>query len=271
MRGPGSYDTAIAAMGHLRDAGFSGFKLSVVCTRQNIAQLDEFKAIADRYGAQLRLTRLRPSGRGADVWDELHPLPEQQKQLYDWLMAHGEDVLTGDSFFHLAAFGESLPGLNLCGAGRVVCLIDPIGDVYACPFAIHESFHAGNVRSPGGFRTVWRDSELFRELRSPQTGGACNSCQHFDSCRGGCMAAKFFTGLPLDGPDPECVLGHGELLLAARGDQVPPKSSPDHSKNQPRRKLERRPSLITLPVIQSRPDRACDESPLAGFAKEQQD
>ena len=270
VRGPGSYDTAIAAMGHLRDAGFSGFKLSVVCTRQNIAQLDDFKAIADCYGAQMRLTRLRPSGRGADVWDELHPLPEQQKQLYDWLMAHGEDVLTGDSFFHLAAFGESLPGLNLCGAGRVVCLIDPVGDVYACPFAIHESFHAGNVRSPGGFRTVWRDSELFRELRSPQTGGACNSCQHFDSCRGGCMAAKFFTGLPLDGPDPECVLGHGELLLAARGDQAPPKSSPDHSKNQPRRKLERRPSLITLPVIQSRPDRACDESPLAGFAQEQQ-
>ena len=30
--------------------------------------------------------------------------------LYDWLMAHGEDVLTGDSFFHLAAFGEALPG-----------------------------------------------------------------------------------------------------------------------------------------------------------------
>ena len=37
------------------------------------AQLDAFKAIADAYGAQLRLTRLRPSGRGADVWDELHP------------------------------------------------------------------------------------------------------------------------------------------------------------------------------------------------------
>ena len=35
----------------------------------------------------------------------------------------------------------------------------------------------------------------------------------FDACRGGCMAAKFFTGLPLDGPDPECVLGHGEAAL----------------------------------------------------------
>ena len=28
----------------------------------------------------------------------------------------------------------------ICGAGRVVCLIDPIGDVYTCPFAIHEAF-----------------------------------------------------------------------------------------------------------------------------------
>jgi len=267
VRGPGSFATAMAAMGHLRDAGFAGFKLSVVCTRQNIGQLDAFKAIADRFGAQLRLTRLRPSGRGADVWDELHPLPAQQKELYDWLLAHGEDVLTGDSFFHLAAFGESLPGLNLCGAGRVVCLIDPVGDVYACPFAIHDSFLAGNVRSPGGFTTVWRESELFQELRSPQTGGACHSCQHFDSCRGGCMAAKFFTGLPLDGPDPECVLGHGEELLAARGDAVPPKPSLDHSKKKPRRLLERRPSTITLPVVQSVPDRACDESPLAGLER----
>src|SRR6202020_3401125 len=119
VRGPGSYDTAMRAMGHLRDAGFRGFKLSVVMTRQNIPQLDEFKAIADRYGAQLRLTRLRPSGRGADVWDELHPLPAQQKQLYDWLVARGAQGLTGDSFFHLSAFGSAPPRLNLFGAGRV--------------------------------------------------------------------------------------------------------------------------------------------------------
>ena len=149
VRGPGSYATALRAMRHLAEAGFRGFKISVVVTRQNVSQLDDFKAIADRFGAQLRLTRLRPSGRGADVWDELHPTASQQRQLYDWLVARGEQVLTGDSFFHLAAYGEPLPGLNLCGAGRVVCLIDPVGDVYACPFAIHDSFLAGNVRGPG--------------------------------------------------------------------------------------------------------------------------
>jgi mycofactocin radical SAM maturase len=202
VRGPGSYDMAVRALGNLTAAGFRDAKLSVVVTRHNVGQLDEFKRIADEHGATLRLTRLRPSGRGADVWDELHPTQGQQRDLYDWLVRAGEKVLTGDSFFHLAGFGEKLPGLNMCGAGRVVCLIDPLGDVYACPFAIHETFLAGNVLADGGFAGVWRTSELFQRLRSPQSGGACSACRFFDVCRGGCMAAKFFTGLPLDGPDP---------------------------------------------------------------------
>jgi hypothetical protein len=42
------------------------------------------------------------------------------------------------------------------------------------------------------------------------------------------MAAKFFTGLPLDGPDPECVHGHGETALAAR--DARPQAATGHSK-----------------------------------------
>ena len=61
------------------------------------------------------------------------------------------------------------------------------------------------------------------------------------------MAAKFFTGLPLDGPDPECVLGHGEAALQLVDRAAPlPKPSPDHSRR--------------------RPSRACDESPLTVVA-----
>ncbi len=269
VRGPGSYATAIRAMENLHEAGFGQFKISVVMTRQNVDQLDEFKAIADRYGAQLRITRLRPSGRGADTWDELHPTQAQQKQLYDWLVARGEDVLTGDSFFHLSAYGQELPGLNLCGAGRVVCLIDPVGDVYACPFAIHEQFHAGNVRGAGGFKEVWQDSELFAELRGPQSGGACTKCSHYDACQGGCMAAKFFTGLPLDGPDPECVLGNGERELAKlEMDTVIPKPSLDHShrgKKKTGQHADRGPVPLQLSV--RRPDRTCDSDPTAGEAQ----
>jgi mycofactocin biosynthetic radical S-adenosylmethionine protein MftC len=237
VRGEGSYATARAAMDNLAADGFveknGPFKISVVVTRHNVDQLDGFKALADSYGAQLRITRLRPSGRGADTWHDLHPTNAQQRQIYEWLLAHGDTVLTGDSFFHLNALGESLPGLNMCGAGRVVCLIDPIGDVYACPFVIHDQFKAGSVRDDGGFAHVWKHSELFTELREPQSAGACASCGSYDACQGGCMAAKFFTGLPLDGPDPECVSGHGEQAIAALS-AVPvtlvPRPSMDHSK-----------------------------------------
>jgi hypothetical protein len=47
------------------------------------------------------------------------------------------------------------------------------------------------------------------------------------------MAAKFFTGLPLDGPDPECVGGDGELALAAVAAGSAPRPSLDHSKPAP--------------------------------------
>jgi len=241
VRGPGTFDMAIRAMDNLKAAGFGEFKISVVVTRHNVSQLDAFKAMADAYGAQLRITRLRPSGRGADTWNELHPTNEQQVEVYNWLMKHGENVLTGDSFFHLNALGPALPGLNMCGAGRVVCLIDPVGDVYACPFVIHDQFKAGNVLEDGGFTKVWRESDLFTELREPQSAGACASCGSYDACQGGCMAAKFFTGLPLDGPDPECVTGHGEALLQAVPVNLAPRPMSDHSK----------PARVRIPVAGS--------------------
>ncbi len=69
------------------------------------------------------------------------------------------------------------------------------------------------------------------------------------------MAAKFFTGLPLDGPDPECVQGYGEQLLA--GERTKPTANKDHSRGVPL-------TLMTRPPEQP-PARGCDENPLAGF------
>jgi mycofactocin radical SAM maturase len=232
IRGEGSYAAARRGMDNLAAAGFGPFKISVVVTRQSLPELDALESLACDYGAELRITRLRPSGRGAQSWERLRLLPEHQKELYQWLLSRPE-VLTGDSFFHLSALGEKLPGLNLCGAGRVVCLIDPVGDVYACPFVMHERFRAGSVRADGGFRAVWEAAPLFAELRAPDSAGACASCGHYDACQGGCMAAKFFTGLDLAGPDPECVLGHGEAALAARPsprERIMPRPPRDHSR-----------------------------------------
>jgi hypothetical protein len=117
--------------------------------------------------------------------------------------------------------------------------------------------------SDGGFDSVWKNAPLFLQLREPQSAGACSSCGHYDSCRGGCMAAKFFTGLPLDGPDPECVEGYGAPALAQR--RVKPTPSGDHSRG-----TRQGPIPLTLLTNPPRPDvaakaapvRLCNESPV---------
>ena len=224
VRGPGSYDTAMRALENLAEAGFAQPKISVVMTRQNVDQLDEFKAIADKFGAQLRITRLRPSGRGADVWDELHPTA-----------------------------AAAAPALRLAGRARRGradrrLVLPPVGLRRGAAGAEPVRRGAGGVPDRPGRRRVRVPVRDPRELPGRQralagrvrrrSGGtrSCSpscagrrpaaparSCAHYDSCQGGCMAAKFFTGLPLDGPDPECVRGFGEQALAARdGDRAAP-------------------------------------------------
>ena len=71
------------------------------------------------------------------------------------------------------------------------------------------------------------------------------------------MAAKFFTGLPLDGPDPECVQGYGESALASTRDK--PSPSGDHSRSGGRKA----PIPLKLLSPPSMPPKAyCNESPV---------
>lgn len=212
IRGNGSYVRARRAMERLAAHGFD-FKINATVTRQNFHELDDLYAMAQHYGAHLRLTRLRPTGRGRDVWEGMRPTHAQNRQLYDWLLAH-RDVLTGDSFFHLSAYGQPVEGLNMCGAGRIVCCVDPVGEVYACPFMLDTAFSAGNVRQPGGFAAIWRDAPLFAHLREWQVGGSCQTCNAYSLCHGGCIAVKHFTGQSLDAPDPDCVFENGVSHLA---------------------------------------------------------
>ena len=81
------------------------------------------------------------------------------------------------------------------------------------------------------------------------------------------MAAKFFTGLPLDGPDPECVNGHGEALLAGVGAGATPRPAMDHS----RRAAAVQPGHVRPPLtaasIRVSEDGGCDEAARAARAR----
>ena len=207
-----------------RDAGFGRSRSPSSSRGRTPASSTSSRRSPSGFGAQLRLTRLRPSGRGVACWDELRPTAQQNRDLYQLAPRPPRHVLTGDSFFHLSALGEPLDGAEPVRRGprRVPHrpgrrrLRVPLRD----PRRVPRRLRARPAASPG----VARRSAL-RSLRAPGSAGACASCGSWDACRGGCMAAKFFTGLPLDGPDPDCVHGHG-ARAGADGGPARPETAP---------------------------------------------
>ena len=262
----GSYATALRAMEQPgRRPGSRASRSRSCCTRHNIrparrvqgARRPLRRAAAAHPAAPVRARRGR-LGRAAP--DRRH----SSAQLYDWLLAHGEDVLTGDSFFHLSAYGAGAAraepvrrrprGLPDRPGRRRVRL--PVRDPRRVPRRQRPRRRAASPRSGG-------TSELFTTARAADRRARARRCALYDSCRGGCMAAKFFTGLPLDGPDPECVQGYGAAGLSKRPEPLP--SRPATTPTAPRRRPVPCPSAAGRTGRRRAADRACDESPLAGF------
>ncbi|HYL43278.1 MAG TPA: mycofactocin radical SAM maturase [Ktedonobacteraceae bacterium] len=202
IRGKGVFARALHGL-ELLAAEEHSLTVNSVLTRHSFTELDRLYDIAASFNAKLRVTRLRPSGRGQDVWGELHPTREQYREFTAWLSAH-PDVLTADSFFHLNAFGNKLPGLDVCGAATATCCICPEGEVYPCAFFQAPEFEAGNLHD-NTFKDIWRNSSLFSFYRN-MGGGACSGCGQYGACHGGCPATKWFVQRSLQIKDPECVL-----------------------------------------------------------------
>jgi mycofactocin radical SAM maturase len=214
VRGRGAWRQATAALARLAGTGIVR-TVNFVYTRANAGQLDAMHELALRHGATLRVTRLKPSGRGAETYRALRPTQEQLAGLHRWLGEHPA-VLTGDTFFHLNAFGgKPLGGFQSCGAARMTCLIVPNGDVYPCAFTQTEFFKAGSLReSP--FADIWAQSPVFNAVFRQEQGGACGTCSAYEGCGGGCPAVKHALTGRLDLPDPDCVLETARARDTAR-------------------------------------------------------
>lgn len=202
IRGKGTYDKIVAAAECLATNKVA-FSINTVLTRLNYPQLDDLRKLARGYGAELRVSRFRPSGRGKESRQDLAPSADQLEQFADWLARH-DLVRTGDSFFCLTSESRRRKGLDMCGAAKMTCCISPTGDVYPCAFLQETPFLVGNVRS-GDFKEMWDHSPIFEKLRNLDIA-ACRSCSRFEVCRGGCPAMAFHTYNDIDMPDPECLV-----------------------------------------------------------------
>lgn len=201
IRGKGVYKKAIEAL-KLLAATSIPTSINTVLTAQNADEIPALHELARSLGVSLRVSRFRPSGRGADNWESLRPSPAQLLAFSDWLAKSG-DVRTGDSFFSLTSQERQGLGLNLCGAAKLTCCVGPTGNMYPCAFLQTDRFKAGSLRE-NTFREIWDSSAIYESFRSLRIH-SCEECQRFDQCHGGCPAVAWHLKNDLNGGDPECL------------------------------------------------------------------
>lgn len=202
IRGEGTYRKIISGIKLLSGKNIP-FSINTVVTSINFRQLSLLKELTASYGARLRVSRFRPSGRARETWEMLKLNSSQLKELSAWL---GSDptILTGDSFFSISQDGRSQIGLDMCGAGKMTCCIDPFGYVYPCAFLQESEFCGGSLRETT-FKEIWDNSPSFNYFRRLEPE-ACRRCPRFDNCRGGCPAVAYFVSRDLNSFDPECLM-----------------------------------------------------------------
>jgi mycofactocin radical SAM maturase len=201
IRGKGTFKRVLGALDRLHSRKIS-FSINTVLTKLSFPEISSLYSLAKDYGARLRISRFRPSGRAKESWGYLRPGKEELMAFSHWLSDH-RDVVTGDSFFSLEEEDRKGLGLNLCGAAKFTCCIDPEGGVYPCAFLQDTSFYGGSLLHHS-FRKIWSDAQGFGLLRNLRVR-SCESCFRFESCRGGCPAIAFFSSGSLNTPDPECL------------------------------------------------------------------
>lgn len=201
IRGKGTYTKILHAADLLARHGVK-FSLNTVLTRTNYPQLEDLRTLAAGYGAELRVSRFRPSGRGKTSRPDLGPDKDQLEAFALWLEQH-ELVRTGDSFFCLTSENRRRKGLDMCGAAKMTCCISPNGNVYPCAFLQEPEFLVGNV-GQDDFKALWDESPILNHLRHLRVD-TCVTCSRFEQCRGGCPAMAFHTYHDVSMPDPECI------------------------------------------------------------------
>jgi mycofactocin radical SAM maturase len=202
IRGQGTFHRIIRGIERLAGKDIS-LSINTVVTSLNFRQLAQLKELASSFGASLRVSRFRPSGRARESWEMLRLSSAQLRELSDWL---GDDpsILTGDSFFSISGDGRRQLGLDMCGACKMTGCIDPCGFVYPCAFMQEKGFCGGNLRETT-FKDIWDNSQVFNYFRHLEPE-SCRNCSRFSKCRGGCPAVAYYVSKDLNSADPECLI-----------------------------------------------------------------
>ncbi len=182
--------------------------VNCVVTRDSIDKLPGWLARLSREGVRsIEILRFKPAGRGAAVWKQFAPRPEQLERLVPLSLSLSRRL---HMFIRLdcslapwvcqAGYSPRLLqrlGIAGCVGGSWLVSVDGRGRLSGCSFAAESN--------PLDWRELGREdpSLPFRRFleRSPEP---CASCAYLRLCRGGCRVVAQHVGGDFLAPDPDC-------------------------------------------------------------------
>ncbi|ABR46294.1 Radical SAM domain protein [Alkaliphilus metalliredigens QYMF] len=214
----GAWDGAIQGMRNCQSAGLP-FQIHTTVMDWNNPELEAITDLAVELGAVAHhFFFLVPTGRAHNIEEE-SLRAEQYERTLERIMKKQQLVrielkpTCAPQFMRIAKqMGMNLRFGRGCLAGTSYCIINPNGKVQPCAYLDME---IGNVRETP-FSEIWKNSEVFSNLRTLSYGGGCGSCEYHISC-GGCRArAAYYHEGDYMAEEPWC-LHHGRKGGVAHG------------------------------------------------------
>ncbi|MHC4645528.1 MAG: radical SAM protein [Planctomycetota bacterium] len=185
--------------------------INCVLGRSNFDATGElFEYAAKKKLNEIEFLRLKPSGRGAALYEKEHTTCEQNTSLTPMLAdlsaRFGIVAKIDCSFVPMLCYHR--PPIEIlestatygCEAGNVLLGIRSNGSVSGCSFLKDSPLTVFDL----GCVSSWQQS--FESLRTwpERAREPCRSCEYLRVCKGGCRAvAEYVTG-DFDAPDPDC-------------------------------------------------------------------
>ncbi|MCT8975384.1 putative heme d1 biosynthesis radical SAM protein NirJ2 [Clostridium sp. CX1] len=185
----GAWRDTLYGMKNCRDIGLP-FQIHTTVMDWNKDEVLHITDFASAMGAIAHHTFfLVPTGRGENIEKEAVNLDDYERLLSDIMKKQKEiDIelkpTCAPQFIRIAEnMGIKLRFSRGCLAGLSYCIVGPRGDVQPCAYLKEV---AGNVKETD-FSTIWKESKIFKDLRTLDYKGSCGRCKYKNIC-GGCRA-----------------------------------------------------------------------------------
>ncbi len=199
IAGPGSFEKLLSAIDILNDHKIRSF-VSFLVLSTNIEELPRFFDWALKKGIQLsHIRRYIPRRAGDELsprMDTLVPILREywrRRDEYDGKGLHYEIE---------EAFSPPETVDARCPAGVELCSISADGFISPCPYLPVK----GESVFEKTFGEVWENSSVLKRARNAEPGEKCRGCTHYNTCKGGCIAAAYAVRGTFEESDPFCLV-----------------------------------------------------------------